>query len=127
MAMDEKELTEIEMIENPFCGDDFEVYNYNTHLDFTLFIWPLTILRFAFFWDALNGYGFAIGPIYLVLRITPMIRLKKEILRDEHEQVVLSYCCKKSCKFDHNAESYKTAFICRKCNQYLNEKGGKLV
>jgi hypothetical protein len=115
------------ILENPFSQEDFEVYNYNTHLDFTLFIWPLDLMRFAIFWDALNGYGFAFGPIYLVLRITPMIRVKKEILRDEQEQIVLSYCCQKSIKFDHNAESYKTAFICNKCKQYLNEQGGKLL
>jgi len=125
--MEENKQPEIDTIENPFSQDDFETYNYNTHLDFTLFIWPVHLFRFALFFDALNGYGFALGPSYLVLRITPMIRLKKEILRDEHDQVVLSYCCKKSIKFDHNAESYKTAFICRKCNKYLNEKGGHLI
>lgn len=125
--MEQENINEFEITENPFREDDFETYDYNTHLDFTLFIWPLTLLRFAIFWDVLNGYGFAIGPIYLVLRITPMIRLKQEILRDEKQQIILSYCCKSSIKFDHEAESYKTAFICKKCNQYLNERGGKSV
>lgn len=77
-VMEENEMDEAIVMFSGQPEPEWEVYRHDVNLHVTFYGNPITWLRIGIYFNSIDGYGFRIGPLQVVLQVLKFTKLKRK-------------------------------------------------